>query len=240
MEDLEELLAQSAALHGGRPCPGQVLGVRMTMAGCRKVGLEEPKKTKQLVVYVEIDRCAADAIQAVTGCKLGKRTLKHVDYGKMAATFVNTATGRAARVAARATARQNARRYAPEAADGHAAQLQAYRIMPDAELLAITPVSVAIAPNDLPGPSSKPGHVQGVRGGHQRRPGGTTPGPGPLPRVRRVTVLPERNDDHWIVMRKCLRTGSATQRPSVRAIGRKAWSPLSSQPTTKGKTWSPL
>jgi len=152
MEDLEELISQSVALHGGRPCPGQVLGVRMAMAGCREVGLDEPKKTKQLIVYVEIDRCAADAIQAVTGCKLGKRTLKHVDYGKMAATFVNTATGQATRVAAREAARQNARRYAPEAADSHAAQLQAYRVMPDEELLTITPVLVAIAPNDLPGP----------------------------------------------------------------------------------------
>lgn len=87
----------------------------MTMAGCREVGLDEPKKTKQLIVYVEIDRCAADAIQAVTGCKLGKRTLKHVDYGKMAATFVNIATGRAVRVAAKETAREEAWRHAPGA-----------------------------------------------------------------------------------------------------------------------------
>lgn len=162
MEDIEELIAQSAALHGGHPCPGQVLGVRMALAGCREVGLDEPKKTKQLIVYVEIDRCATDAIQAVTGCKLGKRTLKHVNYGKMAATFVNTATGQATRVAARETARQSARRYAPEAADGHASQLQAYRIMPDAELLTIDPVSVAIASND-PGPSSKPKFPRGKR-----------------------------------------------------------------------------
>lgn len=154
MEDIEELIAQSAALHGGRPCPGQVLGVRMTMAGCREVGLDEPKKTKQLIVYVEIDRCAADAIQAVTGCKLGKRTLKHVDYGKMAATFVNTATGQATRVAARETAREAAWRYCPEAPDYHAAQLQAYKVMPDEELLTVMPVSISIPARDLPGPPS--------------------------------------------------------------------------------------
>ena len=60
---------------------------------------------KRLVVLVEIDRCATDAIQALTGVSLGKRTLKHVDYGKMAATFVDTASGRAVRVAAREDAR---------------------------------------------------------------------------------------------------------------------------------------
>ena len=152
MEELEELVAQSAALHGGHPCPGQVLGVRMAMAGCREVGLDEPKRTKKLIVYVEIDRCATDAIQAVTGCKLGKRTLKHVDYGKMAATFVNTATGQAVRVVARETARDQARRYAPEAPDSCTAQLQAYKVMPEEELLSVTRVSVSIPPEDLPGP----------------------------------------------------------------------------------------
>ncbi|MBI2544417.1 MAG: formylmethanofuran dehydrogenase subunit E family protein, partial [Candidatus Rokubacteria bacterium] len=84
-----ELLREAVAFHG-HLCPGQVLGVRMAMAGCRALGVAEPKGMgKNLVVFVEIDRCATDAIQAVTGCSLGKRTLKHVDYGKMAATFVN-------------------------------------------------------------------------------------------------------------------------------------------------------
>lgn len=154
MEDLEELIAQSAALHGGHPCPGQVLGVRMAVAGCREVGLAEPKKTKQLIIYVEIDRCAADAIQAVTGCKLGKRTLKHVDYGKMAATFVNISSGQAVRVVAKEVAREKAWHYAPGAIDSHAAQLHAYKVMPEEELLTIMPVSISIPPNDLPGPPS--------------------------------------------------------------------------------------
>jgi formylmethanofuran dehydrogenase subunit E len=127
----------------------------MAMAGCRELGLEEPKKGKQLIVYVEIDRCAADAIQAVTGCKLGKRTLKHVDYGKLAATFVNTTTGQAVRVAARETARQEALRYAPQAHDHHAAQAQAYKIMPDEELLTIERVAVDIPPQDRPGPPTR-------------------------------------------------------------------------------------
>jgi formylmethanofuran dehydrogenase subunit E len=112
MRSLEELLNESSASHGHR-CAGQVLGARLAMAGCREVGIDEPKGCKKLVVLVEIDRCATDAIQAVTGCSLGKRTLKFLDYGKMAATFVNTDTQRAVRVLANDNARELARLYAP-------------------------------------------------------------------------------------------------------------------------------
>ena len=83
----DDLLREAVAFHG-HLCPGQVLGVRMTIAGCRALGFEHPRQAgKRLVVLVEIDRCATDAIEALTGVSLGKRTLKHVDHGKMAATF---------------------------------------------------------------------------------------------------------------------------------------------------------
>ena len=104
MRSFEELLSESSSLHGHR-CAGQVLGVRMAMVGCREVGIDEPKSCKKLVVYVEMDRCATDAVQAVTGCSLGKRTLKFLDYGKMAASFVNTETQQAVRVLAKDNAR---------------------------------------------------------------------------------------------------------------------------------------
>ncbi|MGH7407703.1 MAG: FmdE family protein, partial [Candidatus Methylomirabilales bacterium] len=81
------------------------------MLGCRAVGLDEPREGKRLLVYVEINRCATDAIQSVTGCSLGKRTLRHVDYGKTAATFVNLVTGRAVRVIARESSREFASLY---------------------------------------------------------------------------------------------------------------------------------
>jgi len=89
----DDLLDEAVRFHG-HMCPGQVLGVRMTLAGCREIGLERPRSTgKGLVVLVEIDRCATDAIQALTGVSLGKRTLKHLDYGKAAATFANVGIG---------------------------------------------------------------------------------------------------------------------------------------------------
>jgi formylmethanofuran dehydrogenase subunit E len=139
----EELLAEAVDFHG-HLCPGQVLGVRMALAGTREVGIATPRTAgKSLVVFVEIDRCATDAIQALTGVSLGKRTLKHLDYGKTAATFVNVASGAAVRVAARDRARLLAQRWAPEEADPRRAQIAAYRVMPEADLLAITPVRIA-------------------------------------------------------------------------------------------------
>ncbi len=115
------------------------------------VGIEEPAASRDLLVYVEIDRCAADAIQAVTGCKLGKRTLKYRDYGKLAATFVNVDAGEAFRVAAREDARDAAWRYAPEGVSKREAQLHAYQVMPAEELFAVRSVIVDVPAFDMPG-----------------------------------------------------------------------------------------
>jgi formylmethanofuran dehydrogenase subunit E len=139
---VDALLPEAVAFHGHR-CPGLVLGVRMAMAGCREVGVDEPRRAgKALVVLVEIDRCATDAIEALTGVSLGKRTLKHLDYGKMAATFVNVPTGAAVRVAARDDARTLAAVLVPDAADSRRAQTLAYASMDESSLLALEPVSV--------------------------------------------------------------------------------------------------
>src|SRR5712672_2050618 len=101
MKNLDEYLRDAEAAHG-HLCAGQVLGVRMAMLGLDLLGVEDPrgKDRKRLVTYVEIDRCATDAVMVVTGCRLGKRSLKFRDWGKMAATFVNVDTGKAVRVAA--------------------------------------------------------------------------------------------------------------------------------------------
>ena len=99
MQDLDSLLKEAEIAHG-HLCAGQVLGVRMAMLGCARLGLADPrgKDRKRLVTFVEIDRCATDAIAVVTGCRLGKRALKFRDWGKMAATFVDVETGRAVRI----------------------------------------------------------------------------------------------------------------------------------------------
>jgi formylmethanofuran dehydrogenase subunit E len=138
----ETLLDEAVRFHG-HVCPGQVLGVRMALAGCRALGIADPKAAgKRLVVFAEIDRCAIDAIQSVTGVSLGKRTLKHMDYGKMAATFVDVERDVAVRVVARDDARAHASEWAPGITGDREIQIEAYRVMPEETLLTITPVEV--------------------------------------------------------------------------------------------------
>src|SRR5919206_1952929 len=115
MDSLEKLLADAEQAHG-HLCAGQVLGVRMAMLGLEKLGIEDPRGSdrKRLVTFVEIDRCATDAVAVVTGCRLGKRALKFRDWGKVAATFVDTASGRAVRVVARESSKSAAAMRHPE------------------------------------------------------------------------------------------------------------------------------
>jgi formylmethanofuran dehydrogenase subunit E len=155
MQDFQSLLKSSAAAHG-HLCPGQVVGVRMAMLGCRLIGLDEPTahdQIKKLIVYIEMDRCTADAVAHVTGVKLGRRSLKFMDYGIMAATFVNLETGKAFRVVSTEEARDLAPHFAPEISGKHAQQLEAYKRMPDNLLFRVQQVKVAINEFDMPGPT---------------------------------------------------------------------------------------
>jgi len=155
MDAFKVLLKSSASAHG-HLCPGQVVGVRMAMLGCRLIGLEEPARNdqiKKLIVYVEMDRCTADAVAHVTGVKLGRRSLKFMDYGIMAATFVNLETNKAYRVVSTEAARSLANVYAPEIAEKHPQQLAAYKRMPDSVLFRVQRVRIKIDECDLPGPT---------------------------------------------------------------------------------------
>ena len=155
MEDFETLLEGSARAHG-HLCPGQVVGVRMAMLGCRLIGLDNPSQLpqiKKLIVYVEIDRCATDAIGYVTGAKLGRRSLKFVDNGIMAATFVNLETGAAYRIVSTESSRDRVHEYAPGIEDARQQQLMAYKAMPDEVLFTVTPVRVNVPVHDMPGPT---------------------------------------------------------------------------------------
>src|SRR5271169_6569375 len=120
MLSLDDYLREAEHAHG-HLCAGQVLGVRLAMLGLEKLGIEDPrgKDRKRLITFVEIDRCATDAIAVVTGCRLGKRALKFRDWGKMAATFVDlgtkdlgikdVTTGKAIRIAAKESSKALAR-----------------------------------------------------------------------------------------------------------------------------------
>ncbi len=138
---------------------GQIVGVRMALAGLKGIGLKYPeaRENRDFVVFVEIGRCATDAIMTITGRRVGRRTLKILDYGKMGATFVDLKTGNAARVAAKNDFRQKADNLAESrfaALDARAAQLEALKSMSEEELLTIQKVAVSLRPEDLPGPPS--------------------------------------------------------------------------------------
>ncbi|MFO7761183.1 MAG: FmdE family protein [Thermodesulfobacteriota bacterium] len=151
-KNFEEFLEESTRIHG-HICAGQVIGVRMAMIGLREIDISDPKdkERKSLYILVEIDRCATDAIQSVTGCSLGKRSLKWLDYGIMAATFVNLTTDKAVRITCLEEAREKAKSYAPEIEDRYKQQLEAYRVMPEEELFKIENVRLEIPECDLPG-----------------------------------------------------------------------------------------
>ncbi|MCI4625446.1 MAG: FmdE family protein [Candidatus Magnetoovum sp. WYHC-5] len=153
--NFNELLEESAKIHG-HLCAGQVIGVRMAILGLHIIGISEPKgiDRKKLLVFVEIDRCATDAIQSVTGCSLGHRTMKFYDYGKMAATFYNIETSAAVRVVAREEAREIAQTmypYSKYGYDKYTAQMLAYQTMTTEELFTWANVSVNVKPEDMPG-----------------------------------------------------------------------------------------
>ena len=150
MKSLEEYLRLAEQAHG-HLCAGQVLGVRLAMLGLRRLGIEDPvKDRKRLVTYVEIDRCVTDAVALVANCRLGKRSLKFFDWGKVAATFVDLQSSRAVRVCAKESSKQRAREMFPEM-EKEAGQQKAYAVLPDEELFDTAWCAVAVPPEDMPG-----------------------------------------------------------------------------------------
>jgi formylmethanofuran dehydrogenase subunit E len=162
MQTFDTLLREAEVAHG-HLCAGQILGVRMAMLGCKRLGVDDPKGAdrKRLVTFIEIDRCATDAIAVVTGCRLGKRAIKFRDWGKMAATFVDltsplphegdTPVYKALRVAALESSKQRARDLYPHIENKNQQQMLAYREMPNEDLFSVEWVSVPIHPREMPG-----------------------------------------------------------------------------------------
>ena len=152
MKTLDQYLQDAAVAHG-HLCAGQVLGVRMAMHGLRSLGLEDPegKDRKRIVTFVEIDRCATDAVMVVTGCRLGKRALKFRDWGKMAATFVDVQTGTAVRIAARESSKDLAKKMYPDLPDKNQQQMKAYRELSDDQLFQTQWVKVNLPAQEFPG-----------------------------------------------------------------------------------------
>ncbi len=152
MEPINDLLQQHELTYGN-VCPGTLLALRMAVLGCALVGIEDPRGAdrNKLVAWVEIDRWLADAVEAVTGARLGKRTLKFLDYGKLAATFLNRETGKAVRIVALESSRRLADLRHPEIEDKYERQMQTYREAAEEELFGVSDVEVQVRAKDLPG-----------------------------------------------------------------------------------------
>ena len=146
---LDHAFRSALRLHGGHGCAGLVLGTRLALAGSASLGLTVPDRENRLLVVPETDRCAVDGIQAVTGCRPGKRTLRLLDYGKLAATFYDEWSGRAVRVAARGDLRA---RVGASGEDRHAIQRAAYATWPEDALFATSEVAFSLDQHDRPGP----------------------------------------------------------------------------------------
>jgi formylmethanofuran dehydrogenase subunit E len=152
LKTLDEFLRDAEVAHG-HLCAGQVLGVRMAMLGLELLGIDDPhgKDRKRLITFVEIDRCATDAVAVVTGCRLGKRALKFRDWGKVAATFVDLESSKAVRLCAKESSKALARQMHPEIASKNAQQMLAYREISNDDLFTVQWVKVELPPEELPG-----------------------------------------------------------------------------------------
>ncbi len=152
LRSFDEYIDLAAAAHG-HMCAGQILGLRLALRGLELLAIDDPAGAdrKRLVTFVEIDRCATDAIPIVTGCRLGKRALKFRDFGKVAATFCDLRDNRAVRVVARESSKAKAREMFPGIADKNQQQMRAYREMPPDDLFDHQWVRVNLGPEEFPG-----------------------------------------------------------------------------------------
>ena len=149
-----QLLLNLSSRDHSHLCPRQILGVRLGLAGMKAHGFDAPPDKKQLLVVTETDGCFADGLSAATKCTVGHRTLRVEDYGKTAATFIETQTGRAVRVAPVLDIRQRAYNYAPNESRHYFAQMQAYQVMSNEEMFTITKVQLAVSVDEI---VSRPG-----------------------------------------------------------------------------------
>ncbi|MFW6184082.1 MAG: FmdE family protein [Chloroflexota bacterium] len=145
---LAELMADCEERHR-HLCPRQVLGLRLGLRGLRALSFVDDascpryeNRRKRLLVIAETDGCGLDGIAVATDTAVGRRTLRVLDYGKVAATLVDTQTERAVRVSPSPASRALSRQYAPNARSRWHAYLEAYQLIPDEKLVVVAPVAL--------------------------------------------------------------------------------------------------
>jgi len=144
MPAIAELLEISSARHK-HLCPRQVLGVRMGMYAAELLEFDLPQQDKRLFTFMETDGCALDGVSVATGCHVGGRTMRVMDFGKIAATFVDTRTENAFRISPHPQVRQAAERFAPDEKSRWHAYMEAYQRMPLERLFVAQPVHLLVS-----------------------------------------------------------------------------------------------
>lgn len=148
MRTLEEILRESSARHK-HLCPRQVLGARMALHAAELLGIDLPRTDKRLLVTSETDGCTVDGLIAATGCHVGGRTLRILDFGKVAATFSDTCTATSYRIVPSPRARSLAFDYATPARNRWQAMLLGYQVMPAKELFMVQFVGLKVPLNQV-------------------------------------------------------------------------------------------
>ena len=144
INDYDEQLEKSREFHG-HLCGGIAIGTKLAMYGLELLGMELNQRHRNLIVFVEIDRCMSDAVQSVTGCSMGKRTLKQMYYGKFAATFYNQDTGEALRIS---DADANKKSKVKETKEE---MIERVRKTPAEELFKVNKVKIELSTSEMPG-----------------------------------------------------------------------------------------
>lgn len=144
-------LLRACASQHARLCPRQVLGLRIGLLAGDVLGIGVPRVDKRLLAIAETDGCAVDGILVATGCTVGRRTLKVMDFGKVAATFIDSETTQTIRIVPRPGIRQAAMCLIPGAKSRWHAQLEAYQFMPSTELMEVYEVQLNFPLEDLIG-----------------------------------------------------------------------------------------
>lgn len=143
----EEDLERAVSFHG-HLCAGQVIGTRMSRLAMEYFHIEDPDTYRDLIAFVECDRCLADAVISVANCHLGRRRLKWYDYGIMSASFYDIASGKAIRIS-----QSNSVGKAPH---GHDEMLAFFAAFSDDELFIVHEVELPdFLEYDLPGKPRK-------------------------------------------------------------------------------------
>ena len=148
-DHFDEDLKKAHEFHG-HTCTGIIFGIRLARAGLEYLGIEDPAENKDFIVYLEADRCLSDAVQSVTGCTLGRRRLKWLDYGKMAASFIDMNTQKGVRIAV------DNHDDPPDGED----PVAYWRKLPKEQLFKFEPITVNLKPEDLPGRPTKKAYCE--------------------------------------------------------------------------------